>query len=70
MIDMNLIKQKLEVICCPKCNKYPSVEVINDSFKINCCCDDFKNELSEIAENEAAQQSKKHIEEQMKRMFK
>jgi len=69
-VNMSSIKRKLERNRCPKCNKQPTVSVVRNSFKIDCCCDNFKRTLSKIAENEVTTQSKKHIEDQLRRMFK
>jgi hypothetical protein len=70
LVNMNAIKRKLERMRCSKCNESPSITIFGNSFKISCCCDDFKRILNQVAESELAAQTKKNIEEQMKRIFK
>ena len=67
---MYSIKRKLETSRCIKCNENPSVTISGDSFKLNCCCDDFKSELTTMAKNEIEKQSKKYAEDELKCMFK
>ena len=59
MIDMYSVKRKLESKVCPQHNERATVSVMGDKINLKCCCDSFKNTLSNIAQNEIAVQSKK-----------
>jgi hypothetical protein len=61
LVDMNAVKCKLESMRCHQCDQHPTVSISGDSFKINCCCQEFKQNLAQIANDEIAAQAKKAL---------
>ena len=70
MIDMYSVKRKLESKVCPTHNERATVSVMGDKINLKCCCNSFQNSLSSLAQQEIAAQSKKYVEDQLRKAFK
>ncbi|MCQ2309129.1 MAG: hypothetical protein MJZ78_04030 [Bacteroidales bacterium] len=69
-MDLKPVKQSLERMSCPIHGSHPEVAVLRDKLEIKCCCEAFKAKLIERQRQLVAEQAKKEIENQLKKMFK
>ena len=57
MTDLNKIKKIIESKTCKTHGKQPTVEINNSAINLSCCCDEFKDELYEIIQEEVLNQA-------------
>lgn len=69
-IDYNAIKRKIESEICLKHNTRPKFTKTHNGFKIDSCCEVFSSRLREKAKTMIAEQTKKMLQEMMKKAFK
>jgi hypothetical protein len=69
-IDLNAVKRNLEMLKCSDHNEKAKISTSNDNISFSCCCDKFKKKL-ELKTKELLQiESRKMIENEMKKLFK
>lgn len=68
-MDYLEIKRKLETHQCRTHGKTPTVKVEGDTFKLSCCCDEFKNQLIELTKEYGAEQAIRDIEDKLRGIF-
>ena len=69
-IDLNAVKRNLEMLKCLEHNENPKISTSNDNISFSCCCDTFKQKI-ELKSKELLQiESRKMIENEMKKIFK
>lgn len=70
MIDYRAIKTQLERMTCPAHNEKPTVTVTSGGVKLSCCCENFKQKLTEKTKTLAGEQAAKYAKEEILKAFK
>lgn len=63
---LRTVKQNLERNICSVHNQKPTITITGDNLSLNCCCEDFRNQLSKKMNVEV----EKATAEMIKKMFK
>lgn len=63
MTDLNKIKKVIEAKNCIAHSKQPLVEIGNSAINLSCCCDEFKEELYVIIQDEILKQAGEAVNE-------
>ncbi|MGP1514471.1 MAG: hypothetical protein ACTTJH_00740 [Bacteroidales bacterium] len=65
-MSLHSIKNQLEMMTCLKHGKHPKITIKGQSFSIDCCCDEFKQQII----NKSEELVLKSIEEDTIKQFK